>query len=105
MVPQTSIVGLRSHQGSARETQSYCVAIALEGLVLERGQEIVINANNLKRIENDISDTEFGSWKSSVVTRYANLFKPPIDILPASPDDLRIMTDPLAKLPFRQPYR
>lgn len=39
-----------------------------------------------------------------MTTRWTDLFKLPTGVLPASSDDFRIITDPLAKAPFCQPY-
>jgi hypothetical protein len=40
-----------------------------------------------------------------MTTQYTDLFKLLIGVSPASPDDFRIITDPLAKVPFCQLYR
>jgi hypothetical protein len=47
----------------------------------------------------------FEQWKANIHENYADLFEPPSGVPPATKEDFRIITDPLAKAPYRQPYR
>jgi hypothetical protein len=130
-ITEKSIVGLKSHQGTARETTNYCQSVAeAAGLNLIAANEAWQNRDtmfiaNIRFASDcpsdvatkgassvdtgsdqyDITIGEFEKWRLAIDSRHGDLFKPPIGVPPPSADDFRIHTDPLAKAPHRQPYR
>jgi hypothetical protein len=131
LVTEKSIVGLRSHQGNSRETSNYCASVAesaginlisaadawqsREGLfvvnirmVSEIGSNVGTDGGSRLEDTKDILDLsvgEFQNWRNKIDTQHSDLFKPPVGVPPPSKDDFRIVTDPLSKAPYRQPYR
>jgi hypothetical protein len=53
----------------------------------------------------DMPINSFNQWVGQVLSRKADLFLLPCGMPPASPNDFHIVTDPLAKAPYCQPYR
>ena len=130
-VTDKTIVGLRSHQGTARETSNYCRAVAeVAGINLISAQEtwkyrhgmVVANIKLIPdslsdaatieqvtarsgSVDYDISVQEFDKWRTAIDARHSDLFEEPVGVPPPSKNDFRIRTDPLANAPHRQPYR
>jgi len=48
---------------------------------------------------------DLGKWSVQIRRDFDDLFQPPKGVPPASKHDFRIITDPTAKIPHRQPYR
>jgi len=48
---------------------------------------------------------DLGKWRAQIRQDYQDLFQPPTGVPPPGEDDFRILTDPTAKVPHRQPYR
>jgi hypothetical protein len=53
----------------------------------------------------DLPLSEFNKWHVDITATHKDLFKAPLGVPPASRHNFRIVTDPLAKTPHRQPYR
>jgi hypothetical protein len=128
LVPESSIVGLRSHQGGIRETENYCRSVAeaagisvISATSAHQNRDDIVLATvrfsqeppctsvtecSDNQIDvGDLSNKEFSNWRTKVTLTNVDLFKPPTDVPPPSTNDFRIVNDPLAKAPFLQPYR
>lgn len=130
LVTEKTIVSLRKEEGDARETRNYCEAVAdLVGLNLispedawrNRSRIFVANIRFVSEITSDAtirgdsevdSDRnncdmpigEFVRCRTDIRGRNPNLFSSPTGVLPPSKNDFRIVTDPLTKAAYRQPY-
>ena len=48
---------------------------------------------------------DLGKWRAQIRQYYQDPFQPPTGVPPPGEDDFRILTNPTAKVPHRQPYR
>jgi hypothetical protein len=127
---EKSIVGLKSGQGTIRETRRYCETVPhAAGIHLVSAEEAwknrtLIFVANIRFASDVTSDratmgkssrhdtldvidmpsNDFERWITDVHTRHSDLFLPPTGVPPPSRYDFRIQIDPLAKAPYWQPY-
>ena len=118
----TSLVGLRPHQGRMREVHAHCKTAARRSAVNMlstsflakcKSSEIVIV--NIREHINMIMEEEeqatphkpadLETCRLRVRKAFADLFKPPTGVPPASKPHFRIDTNSTAKLPHSQLYR
>jgi len=126
-VPRLSLTGLRPHQGRYREVQSHCATIpkaadinlisaeeterAMKSIGKPGGDRIFVidirqRPSEDTKTEDDHSIlADLGKWRAQIRQDYQDLFQPPTGVPPPGEDDFRILTDPTAKVPHRQPYR
>jgi transposase InsO family protein len=126
-VPRLSLMGLRPHQGRYREVQNHCTAVAHAAninLISAKETERAISSagkpngdrifvidirqrtpeDNTSEVSNPIL-ADLGKWRAQIRQDFSDLFQPPTGVPPPGDDDFRILTDPSAKVPHRQPYR
>ena len=132
MITDKSIMGLRAHQGRYREMYQHCLNIATSAGVniisakeaYQCRKEILVayvrlddgkvaQAPSIAAATAGSSPTHtattralsFDDWRSQIRVRFGELFEKPTGVPPPAKDDFRIITDPLANPPYRQPYR
>jgi hypothetical protein len=130
-VPTTTLMGLRPHQGRARSLEAHCAEVgAAAGIHLISAREVATVLRRSHRSRTGSGDILFvinvrekmdrmvaecdnpkpadlETWRVRVRKPFADLFEPPKGIPPPASDgsDFRIITDPTARVPHRQPYR
>jgi hypothetical protein len=130
-VPSTSLMGLRPHQGRARSLEAHCAEVSTAaGINLISAREVATVLRRSRRSHAGSQDTLFvidvrkrldkmveecddpkpadlETWRIRVRKAFADLFEPPKGVPPPASDgsDFRIITDPTARVPHRQPYR
>jgi hypothetical protein len=73
-------------------------------LISDMSHKTSTKTSNQSIVEKVMPSSEFNLWRSSMVIRFADLFKLLTGVPLGSPDNFHIVTDPLAKLVFHQPY-
>jgi hypothetical protein len=127
---QTSLYGLRPHQGRESEVTSFCKGVVERAgihllsarevrkiLARRKGKEQIFAVDLRERIDKMVvedseewtdSQTQFADlqrWRLKIREAFADLFEPPSGLPPRTKDDFRIEIDPNAKAPHRTPYR
>jgi transposase InsO family protein len=130
-IPTTSLMGLRPHQGRARSLEAHCAEVgAAAGINLISAKEVATVLRRSRRSRagsgdvlfvidvrerldkmvaecDDPKPADLETWRVRVRKAFADLFEPPKGVPPPASDgsDFRIITDPTARVPHRQPYR
>jgi len=116
-----SLVGLRPHQGWLREVRAECNTVARRSAINMVSASFVAKCksselcivNIQERIDKKMEEEEettphkpadLETWWLRVRKAFADHFKPPTEVPPASTHNCCIDTDPTAKPPHCQPY-
>ena len=126
-VPRLSLMELRPYQGRYHEVQNHCAAVAqaaninlisaketqcaMKSAGSTSGDRIfVIDIRHRTPGDHNTGDdnsilADLGKWRVQICQDFVDLFQPPTGVPPPGEDDFRILTNPTAKVPHRQPYR
>ena len=124
-VPRLSLKGLRPSQGRYREMHNHCAAVARAASInlvtadetarimkapKHSGERIFVIDIRERPVGDEFGSDEsvladLGKWRVQIRQDFDDLFQPPTGVPPPGKDDFRILTDPTAKIPHRQPYR
>lgn len=120
-------MGLSPHQGRYREVHHHCALVAraaninlisakeIESAIKSAGKSggdriFVIDIwqntpGNGEIGEDNAILAELGKWRAQIRQDFDDLFQSATGVPPPEEDNFRILADPTAKIPHRQPYR